>query len=368
MPDINKINLKFFFNSFFFKIYLFAFLRLLCSIIVYFGLYFYDSRIFSYTDLNYYGSQELNLFSPNFLYSNLINFIGYNQNTIFEFKYISLSFLVGIIFSIPYIYICHKYLSKRNSFLYLFLLSFHPYLALYSLKFDTSVFGILGIGVFAIYLFKNNTSSFTFSLFTNSFVALMRNSMLPLVFCNLLIIFYKKFKYSLFQILLIFFSGFLISFVIYSQIGYGIDYLSQNYGCYSLGNINLYLSKFVGNIYSYFLSIIITPIIHLILDLGAREAISIYCINLPKSYAASNFLNIFSTISFLIFHAFLLFKIIKWVFYSPNKIRLEVLLPFSILLPTLYGVAHMRYLMPLIPFMMLWIFIPNKRILMNKDF
>ena len=126
------------------------------------------------------------------------------------------------------------------------------------------------------------------------------------------------------------------------------------------------IHNFVGKILSSFLSFFITPFIHLILDLGAREAISIYCLDLPEKYAASNFLNIFSSVCFLIFHAFLIFKIIRWIFFSPSKNRLEVLLPFSILLPTLYGVAHMRYLLPLIPFMMLWIFIPCRRELSNN--
>lgn len=366
MRSLNKYNFNFQFDSFFSRFCFFIFFRLISSIIVFVILYFYDSRIFSYTDLDFYGSQENSLFSPNFLYSNLVKIIGYNQNTILETKYIIISFFIGIIFTTPYIYISNKYLSKRKSLLYLLLLSFHPYLALYSLKFDTSIFGLLGVGGFTIYLFKPNKSNFSLSLLINSFTSLMRNSMLPFVFCNLMLLFKKKFKYSLINIVSIVISGFLISFVIYSQIGYGLDYLGQNYGCYSLGNIDLYLSNFVGSMFSSLLSIFITPIIHLILDLGAREAISIYCLNLPERYASSNLINISSSFLFLIFHSFLIFRMIRWINLSPSKNRLEFLIPFSILLPTLYGVAHMRYLLPLIPFMMLWIFMPFRREISNN--
>ena len=191
MLSLDKFKFNFQSDSFFSRLCFFIFCRFISSIIVYITLYFYDSRLFSYTDLKLYESQELNIFAPNFLYSILVKLIGYNQNSIFEIKYIVISFLIGIIFTTPYIYICSEYLSKRNGLFYLLLLSFHPYLALYSLKFDTSIFGLLAIGVYSIYLFKPNKSNFSLSLLINSFSSLMRNSMLPLVFCSFLLLFYK---------------------------------------------------------------------------------------------------------------------------------------------------------------------------------
>ena len=106
----------------------------------------------------------------------------------------------------------------------------------------------------------------------------------------------------------------------------------------------------------------------MILNLGAREAIAIYCLNLPSQYSANNLINILTTTSFLILHSFLLIRLLIYIFKNFQIRKLTLLLPFSILLPTLYGTAHMRYLHPLLPFLIFVQFLPkNLEILkMNK--
>ena len=92
---------------------------------------------------------------------------------------------------------------------------------------------------------------------------------------------------------------------------------------------------------SSLLSYLFTPIVHLFLNLGAREAISIYCLNLPNEIASSSFLNIMTTFIFFSFHSYLVIKIFCLVKNNFSFSNFSLLFPFSILLPTFYGTAHM---------------------------
>ena len=151
-----------------------------------------------------------------------------------------------------------------------------------------------------------------------------------------------------------------------SQIFYGVEYISQNFGCYSYENIDKFFQEITSPNLSKILSLIFTPIVHLILNLGAREAIAIYCLNLPSEYAANNLINFFTTFSFLLFHSFLLIRLLIYIFKNFNIVKISLLLPFSILLPTLYGTAHMRYLYPLLPFLIFVQFLPKDFQILKK--
>ena len=92
------------------------------------------------------------------------------------------------------------------------------------------------------------------------------------------------------------------------------------------------------------------------LNLGGREAISVYCINLPTNLAANSFVNISSTILFFSFHLCAISFFIYKIFRKPSYHKFQLLLPLTILLPTLFGTAHMRYLIPLIPLFIFFLF------------
>ena len=95
---------------------------------------------------------------------------------------------------------------------------------------------------------------------------------------------------------------------------------------------------------------------HIFLLFGAREAIGVYCINLPKEIATNAFINIASTIVFFLFHFSLFIKMLVWIFRKNYKRFIGLLIPFILILPNLYGAAHMRYILFLIPYLMLWLF------------
>jgi len=77
---------------------------------------------------------------------------------------------------------------------------------------------------------------------------------------------------------------------------------------------------------------------------------------LPKEIATNSFINISSTIIFFFFHFSLFIKMIVWIFRKNHKRFIGLLIPFILILPNLYGAAHMRYILFLIPYLMFWLF------------
>ncbi len=345
---------------------LFLFLRSLSTFVVYKFLSIYDNRIFSFTDLKFYNENNINIFSPNFFYTLFIRSIGYNSENLLSLNFIIISFIISFLIITPFIFLCIKILSKKNSILFIFILSLHPYLALYSLKLDSNIFATLGVSYYALWIFYSNKSTFNFSIILNVFSTIFRNALIPLLWIQFFLIFVFKRDFTRFKLLGIL-SLFLITiFITSSQIFYGFEYISQNFGCYSLENIDKFLQKILSPNISKILSLIFTPIVHMILNLGAREAISIYCLNLPSEYAANNLINLLTTFSFLIFHSFLLIRLLIYIFKEFDIRKLALLFPFSILLPTLYGTAHMRYLYPLLPFLIFVQFLPKNFQILKK--
>ena len=353
-------------KEFFWLSALFLFLRSISSIVVYKFLSFYDTRIFSFTDLKFYNESNINIFSPNFFFSIFVRSIGYNSENLLSANFIFISFVISFLTITPFIFLCIKILSKRNSIIFIIILSLHPYLALYSLKLDSNIFATLGVSSYALWILYSNKITFNFSIILNVFSTIFRNALIPFLWIQFLLIFFFKRDLTRFKFLLIG-SLFLITiFITSSQIFYGLEYISQNYGCYSYHNIDKFFQEILSPNLSKILSLIFTPIVHMILNLGAREAIAIYCLNLPSEYAANNLINLLVTSSFLIFHSFLLIRFLIYIFKDFQIRKLTLLFPFSILLPTFYGTAHMRYLYPLLPFLIFIQFLPkNLKILKN---
>jgi len=354
-------------KEFFLLSSLFLCFRIISSIFVYKFLSIYDDRVFSFTDLDFYNEGNINIFRSNFFYSLFVRSIGYNSETLLSFKFIFISFLSSFIAITPFIFLCIKILSKRNSIFFIIILSLHPYLALYSLKLDSNIFATLGISFYALWIFYCNKSTFNLSITLNVISALFRNALIPLVWAQFFLISLLKRDFTKIKFLGIF-SLFLITiFITYSQFFYGVEYISQNFGCYSYSNIEKFIQQTLSPNLSKILSVIITPLVHILLNLGAREAISIYCLNLPSEYAVNSLLNLFMTFSFLLFHSFLLIRLLIYVFKDFKIRKLTLLFPFSILLPTLYGTAHMRYIYPLLPLLIFAQFLPRDLFILKKN-
>ena len=341
-----------------FQLSVFIFARFISCIFIFLYLPLYDPRFFIFKDLEFYNKVSSGIFTPNFLYAYLIKFLGYNSTNIHAYSSLIISFLISIIVFSPWIFLSRKILKNNAAILYSLILGFHPYLSLYSLKFDSTTFAVLPVAFFAIQRFLPSAKFNLFPLFTTTISSFFRSQILLLAWAQLFQISFNKnsgffrgigFKQFLVLILLVFCT--LIQF------GYGADILTQNFGCYSLPNIeNFFLEKGFFEPISIFLAFLFTPIIHLILLLSARESISIYCINLPKEFASYWQLNILSTISFFSFHALCLFKMIKWIIFNNKYNNYFFLIPFILILPNLYGMSHMRYFICFIPYVMIFLF------------
>ena len=140
--------------------------------------------------------------------------------------------------------------------------------------------------------------------------------------------------------------------------------MNQEFGCYSLSSIQNWLElKGISLGLVSFFSFVITPIIHFLLDMGAREAISFYCLSLPNNIAANQLINYVSTFGFLFVHMYCFIRLLRFCLVNKESNMFEIILPFAMLAPTLYGAAHMRYLIPLIPFLLLMGCVPiNKKL------
>ena len=353
---INKISK--FKESLLFQLSIFIFARFISCTFIFLYLPLYDPRFFTFKDLEFYKEVSSGIFTPNFLYAYLIKFLGYNSSNIHSYSSLIISFIISIIVFSPWIFLSRKILKNNSAILYSIILGLHPYLSLYSLKFDSTTFAVLPVAFFAIQRFLPADKFNTIPLFTTTISSFFRSQILLLAWVQLFQSifnenygYFKKIEFKQFLIL------FLLVFCSLIQFGYGADILTQNFGCYTLPNIkNFFLEKGFFEPISIFLAYLFTPIIHLILLLSARESIAIYCINLPKQLASYWQLNIISTISFLSFHAFCLFKMIKWIFFNNKYKDYFLLIPFILILPNLYGMSHMRYFICFIPYVMLFLF------------
>lgn len=344
------------------KCILFVASRLLSCLVIYLFLPFYDQRFFTFKDLDFYqGSSDF--FTPNFLFAYLVKVIGYDANTIHSWNYFVLCILISIIIFLPWIFLSHKILNNRNSYIYSIILGLHPYLALYSFKFDSTNFAVLPIALIALEKLLPSIKLKYLSLLTSTLSSFFRSQVLVLAWIQL-IFFYSNnfFKFSKRNIFL-FIIFLLLVFCSITQFNYGADILTQNFGCYSLINIkSFFIDKGFNESISSYISVLVTPIIHVFLLLGAREAISAYCLYLPSEIASNYGLNILSSFLFLSFHLYALIRLIMLSIFNKKEKELGLLIPLIILLPNLYGSAHMRYIICLIPYITIFIFnIKNKK-------
>tara|TARA_A100001388_G_scaffold275998_1_gene262666 strand:- start:1616 stop:2596 length:981 start_codon:yes stop_codon:yes gene_type:complete len=297
------------------------------------------------------------ILTPNFLYAYFIRFLGYDNSNLLSPLSIFVSFLFSLLLFIPWVFLGSKILNKKSSFFYSIFIGLHPYLALYSLKIDSTSFSIIPVAFFVINQFFPKYKLEIISLWTSIISSFFRSQTIILAWIQALN-FLPKYKYNFSKKNIgLFFALALLVLCSLSQYDYGSNILTENFGCYSFLNIkNFFIDINVNKYLSHFLSFLTTPIVHIFLLFGAREAIGVYCLNLPKEIATNSFINISSTIIFFFFHFSLFIKMIVWILTKNHKRFFGLLIPFALLIPNLYGAAHMRYILFLIPYLMFWLF------------
>jgi hypothetical protein len=336
---------------------LFAGVRSLMALAIAWLLPLHDSRPLSATfgDLALYNGsadRSLPLWSvPNPLYAVLVRWLGYDHGHLQDWLFVGLSLGLNLAFSAVFVGLACQVLRPRQALLYAAVLGGHPYLALYSLKLDTSLFALLPVGLLSAAALTPLSS--TWALLATSLSSFLRNGLLPMGWLQML------WSRSHWRSLAGAAGIGVLTGSTALQLGYGASYVGQNYGCYSLARV----SEWVGaqgwpGWAATALGLVITPVIHLLLDLGAREAVANHCVLLPVSIAQQPWLHLGATLIFVVLHGWLLLRLVAFVrHHAPSHpSTLQLLFSLAMLLPTLYGAAHMRYLIPIIPVLLLCAF------------
>ena len=322
---------------------------------------------FQYNDMDAYGT--CNIYSGNGFFTMFLCFLGIDN--IDSFISILLSFSVSTLKDIIFVFIGMKYLRDKALTVFVILLAIHPYLCLYSGKLTTDLFATLALAI--LYLRIHSAQSNIFYDIGAIIFAGFRNSLFLLyfIFYSFEIIYKFLQKYSkeyrnfhLSSIRYIIVMGLILIVCSLDR-----DYLARfvqassdlplSYEYFYKKCINYFPeTNFIYTLISLCLAGIVTPIVHFLFLLGAREAAFL---QFPKFFTFETFENTITIcffIFFLIIHSVGLWSFLNY-FWQRNKI---FLLPFLFLLPSLFLVAHLRYFLPFIPLALLGIcLIINRR-------
>ena len=290
-----------------------------------------------------------NFRTPNYLFSVLTCVL--NIDDLSDFHAIIFSFLISFLKDLMFIIVAFKYLNKKFLILFCILLSAHPYLNLYYLKFTSDIINNLTISFYFYLIFykKLNKKGLDLIFLLSS---MMRNSLIFFFITHYLIKIYislfkeKNFKNSFWIFLKsVLFIILLSSSLLIVESNYTGKFLSS-VETYDL-NLTLFLERVNSGFvfFDYLISIILNTLAHLYLLMGFREQ------------AFTNFLYFFSThnnlLNFYMIMGSLLFffHFFGFIYFIKKYIKSYIfLIPFIIyILPNLYLVSHMRYFMCLMP-------------------
>ena len=307
---------------------------------------------FWYPDLTehdyYYGSCSSS--SPNFLYTLFICWSGIESLS--GYPTIIISFLLSTFRDIAIIWIAINKI-KSNYFLLIglvILLGIHPYLSYQHIRLTTDLFASLGLLLLFFYAYYDKRVNLFFIL-TSCLLVGFRNSLVfPfLVFLLFNILFIKlsykeKILYSINSIGLL---GIILGFGAKTYSSLFLPGL--HYGPYSFFAFKEYF-EFLWQPISIFISFLSVLISHTFFLLSTREYIIGYGF---ETILETNFIGQVVSIAFifimLIVNAAGVYGTLKY-FYSRNKMVITI---FSYVVPSFLIVAHIRYLYPLIPLLML---------------
>lgn len=297
-------------------------------------------NMFSYPDYYHAYSNCLEVPSANILYPKLFCAASYIADRPMAFDsvfFISAAAFINMFILIGYFIVCEKYLNKYGKYVLIILFVTHPYMNIYFFRLYTDLFASLGIFLMFFYKMKNININIFFVI---SAVVLInfRVALIPVFVVYGLWEMYsqyikKNYKALFFSILLIFIS--LMSYLPVMEIS--TVFITMN------SDINL-IEKILTNI---------------VLAFGFRESIGIsrdiFIFN-----EAIDFLSFGTSVIFIIIHSIGLYGIIKLSF----KQNISILLVFTYLLAPILALAHMRYLLPLMPILLFgftYVFFRKKR-------
>ena len=324
--------------------FLVLFKILIASLILYVFTAILGWDMFKYPDFNYIYSECSEKYYSNILYGEL--FCSLNSISGKEFNHKSTIFvliacLINMLLLVGYFKIFQKYLNKYGKYLFIALLVLHPYMGVYFFRFYTDLFASIGIFLMSYYLINNKRIDL---LFIVSGLILMnfRIALIPVFFI-----------YSLFEIIQRYRNndsfGMPLILIVFSLISLlpVIDFSIK------FAQINSNIPLFSKVIYNF------------IFTFGFRESfVGVFRQNFwggdPLNPALDNpaifiaefqildYLSLLVSIFLLMVHLIGLYGLIK---FSMRE-KAFILILFTYILVPLVSIAHMRYLLPLMPILL----------------
>ena len=307
---------------------------------------------FWYPDLTehnyYYGSCSSS--SPNFLYTLFICWSG--VETLSDSQSIIISFLLSTFRDIAIIWIAIKKIKSNYPLLIslVILLGLHPYLSYNHIRFTTDLFASLGLLLIFFYAYEQKRVNLFF-IITSCVLVGFRNSLVfPFLLFLILSMIYTKSTFKEKILYLINSIGLLgITFGFGAKTYGNLLLPGLHYGPYSFFAFKEYF-EFLWQPISILLSSISVLISHTFFLLSTREYIIGYGF---QTISETNLIGQVISITFILIMLLIntagVYGTLKY-FYAKNKMVLTI---FFYVVPSFLIVAHLRYLYPLMPLLML---------------
>ena len=295
---------------------------------LYFFAIYLGWDMFKYPDFHSLYMNCLEMPNTNILYTQL--FCGLNsilnKKIFFNSTYfIFLATFINMLMLIGYFKMFGEHLNKYGKYLLIILFVTHPYMNVYFFRFYTDLFASLGIFLIVFYKIKNININFFFVISALILIG-FRVALIPVFFLYGLWEIYSQYSKSnnkglYYSILLILFS--ILSYVPVME--FSMSFAGIN------SDVN-FIEKISSNIVFAF---------------GFRESMGIS----REIFIFNDTIDIFSfilSLLLLIIHSMGLYGVIKFSL----KRDISILIIFTYLLMPILAIAHMRYLLPLMPILL----------------
>lgn len=251
------------------------------------------------------------------LYTYLLCHFGIAQvQDIYNPLFVISAIIISSALACGYFLLLEKNITDKGKILFLIILIFHPYLAIYSSRFFSDLFGSIGIFLCFYYIYRNKNIDFFF-LICSFMLMHLRSQLIPVFFGLAFFLILRNIlerKFNFFNILL--FASSFFSLIFYSG----------------------YVNQFSSIDYPLFWNILS------LMSLREKFALEGY----PEIFLYLDTFKIIQLIAMaflLFFHCFGIYGIFRFSKkYNPLILVLGL---YSI--SSLFGVSHMRYLLPIIP-------------------
>ena len=285
--------------------------------------------MFSYPDYYYAYSNCLEMRPVNIFYSKLLcsaTSIADISITFDSIFFISSAAFINMVILVEYFKVCEKYLNEYGKYLLIILFVTHPYMNIYFFRFYTDLFASIGIFLVFFYKIKNKNINIFF-LISALILINFRVALIPVFIAYGLWEIYSQYVHSNNKKL--FYPIFLILFSFMSY----IPVMEFSAGFANINSKENLLQKIIYNI---------------IFLLGYRESYGIGREFISAEHW-TGILSFMTSIILITIHTIGIYGIVK---FSLLKKDLSILIIFLYVLLPILAIAHMRYLVPLMPILL----------------